>query len=104
METATIWAAAQPFEVAVGDLVEFKGGIPMTDFHSKTLDRTFPNILFLSSIRVVPGRTPARPAPAMPAPAGGMLSAHQPQGGAMANLATWRVTAPWAAALNLSSR
>ena len=83
METATIWAAAQPFEVAVGDLVEFKGGIPMTDFHSKTLDRTFPNILFLSSIRV-PGRTPAKPA-AMPAPAGGMLSAHQPQGGAMAN-------------------
>lgn len=45
-----IWAAAGKFEVAVGDRVTFPLETPMRDFHSKTLDRDFPEIYFVSFI------------------------------------------------------
>lgn len=52
-EEKEIWLAASAFEVAVGDRVEYMGGVPMRDFHVKALDRTFEEILFLSNIRKV---------------------------------------------------
>jgi hypothetical protein len=42
------WLAASPLEVQVGDEVEYDGAMLMRDFHSSTLDRTFPAILFVS--------------------------------------------------------
>ncbi|HUI28171.1 MAG TPA: hypothetical protein VL403_18980 [Candidatus Kryptonia bacterium] len=48
-----IWAAAPKFAVAVGDQVVVPDGIPMRDFHSKTLDRTFDVVYFVSGIQVV---------------------------------------------------
>ena len=45
-----IWAAATRFDVAVGDAVVVPLEMPMQDFHSETLDRTFPVVYFTSQI------------------------------------------------------
>lgn len=45
-----IWAAATRFDVAVGDSVIVPLEMPMQDFHSETLDRTFPVVYFTSQI------------------------------------------------------
>ena len=45
-----IWAAATRFDVAVGDAVIVPLEMPMQDFHSETLDRTFPVVYFTSQI------------------------------------------------------
>lgn len=42
----TIWAASSEVSVSVGQEVELIQGMPMKDFHSKTLNRTFPIIYF----------------------------------------------------------
>jgi hypothetical protein len=47
------WAASQPFKVAVGDMIEFSGGLPMESFTSKSLNRTFPLIYFAGAITKV---------------------------------------------------
>jgi len=47
-----IWAAAPEFQVKVGDKVTFAQGIPMKNYHSKTLDRTFEVVYFVSDISV----------------------------------------------------
>lgn len=52
-EEKKLWLASAPFEVAVGDQIEYAGGVPMSDFHAKALDRTFEEILFLTNIRKV---------------------------------------------------
>ena len=49
-----VWLAAA-IDAAVGDRIEYQGGVPMTAFHSETLNRTFDNILFVSAIRKVTG-------------------------------------------------
>ncbi|MFO0710200.1 MAG: hypothetical protein U0353_10195 [Sandaracinus sp.] len=49
------WVAAMEMPLAVGDQVVVEGGNEMVDFHSRTLDRTFPSILFAGSVRVVGG-------------------------------------------------
>ena len=46
-----LWLAATAFDAAVGDKIEYMGGVPMGDFYVKALDRTFDEILFLSNIR-----------------------------------------------------
>lgn len=51
--TGSVWAAANQMKVAVGDTVELIGGMPMQDFYSRTLDRTFDVILFVSSAAVM---------------------------------------------------
>ncbi len=51
-EGASTWVAAMEMEVAVGDQVVVEGGNEMVDFHSRSLDRTFPSITFASSVRV----------------------------------------------------
>jgi len=46
------WAAAPQFEVKVGDDVVVPEGMPMPDYHSKTLDRTFEMVYFVPSVLV----------------------------------------------------
>ncbi len=55
--TKKIWAAAPQFAVAVGDKVAVPDGMEMRDFYSKTLERTFDLVYFVSAIQVVGGRT-----------------------------------------------
>ncbi len=45
-----IWAAATRFDVAVGDTVVVPLEMPMQDFYSESLDRTFPVVYFTSRI------------------------------------------------------
>ncbi len=69
------WAAAPKFVVSVGDEVEISGIMKMAKFYSKTLDRTFDEILFVEKASVVskgPGRT------AQPAGSAGMASGMPP--------------------------
>jgi len=47
---AKVWAASAPFKVAVGDTIEFSGALPMENFASKSLNRTFPLIYFAGVI------------------------------------------------------
>ena len=42
------WIAANAFEVNAGDTIQYSGSMEMNDFHSKSLDRTFDSILFVS--------------------------------------------------------
>lgn len=63
-----IWAAAPQFAVKVGDDVVVPEGMPMPDYHSKTLDRTFDMVYFVPSILVgsaanLSGAMPASPLP-----------------------------------------
>lgn len=48
--TGDIWAAASQFKVAVGDQVVVPLNMPMQNFRSGTLKRTFPMIYFASHI------------------------------------------------------
>lgn len=48
-----IWAAAPQLTVAVGDRVIVPAGMPMRDFTSKTLNRTFDVVYFVPSIQVL---------------------------------------------------
>jgi len=45
-----IWAAAPQFAVAVGDEVTIPPGMPMANYHSKSLDRDFDVVYFVSAI------------------------------------------------------
>ena len=45
-----IWAAAPEFSVAVGDNVIVPDGMPMNNYHSKSLDRDFEVVYFVDSI------------------------------------------------------
>ena len=47
-----IWAAAPEFQVKVGDEVTVPKGMPMKNYHSKTLDRTFDVVYFAGNIVV----------------------------------------------------
>jgi hypothetical protein len=47
-----LWAAGPATKVKVGDSVETSPGFPMVNFHSTSLDRTFDEIRFVSTIQV----------------------------------------------------
>ena len=47
-----VWLAAPETEVSVGDQVAWPGGARMADFTSTTLNRTFPEILFVKKVSV----------------------------------------------------
>lgn len=49
----SVWLAASKMKVAKGDAVRYGGGAVMSDFHSKTLNRTFPTITFVDKVLVV---------------------------------------------------
>ncbi|MBI2877692.1 MAG: hypothetical protein HYY20_12505 [Candidatus Tectomicrobia bacterium] len=65
-EGKKLWAVGPKTPVAVGDKVEFRGGMPMPNYYSKTLDRTFDSILFVSELRVAGGEGAAQGATAGP--------------------------------------
>ena len=44
-----VWIASTPIQVSVGDAIRFSGEMVMNDFHSKELDRTFSEVLFVST-------------------------------------------------------
>ncbi len=44
------WIAAPTITVKKDDVVEFDSGMIMENFHSKTLDRTFPSIVFVNRV------------------------------------------------------
>jgi hypothetical protein len=79
---AEAWVAGPQTAVKLGDVVALQGNMPMRDFHSSTLDRTFAAIRFVSGMRVkdgpadcsgsVPPGHPPMPAPvATPSAAAG---------------------------------
>ena len=61
-----IWLATQQLPVSPGDEVEYLGGDLMQDFYSKSLDRTFDSIRFVSRLQVL-DRDNASTGQAMPA-------------------------------------
>ncbi len=62
----TFWAAAPQFAVKAGDDVVVPEGMPMPDYHSKTLDRTFDIVYFVPSV-MVGGEMAAAASAEMPA-------------------------------------
>jgi hypothetical protein len=46
----TLWLAATAVPAKKGDVIRFDDGMAMTNFHSKTLNRTFPSVLFVSRV------------------------------------------------------
>ncbi len=48
-----VWLAAPTMQVAIGDIVEYTGGVLMKDFQSKAMEKTFNYILFVSRISVL---------------------------------------------------
>ncbi len=47
------WLALPEIKVAVGDSIEFPETPPITNFQSKTLNKTFEKISFIPGIRIV---------------------------------------------------
>lgn len=45
-----LWAAGPKIAVTLGDKVSFDNSMPMTDYFSRTLDRTFERVYFTGSI------------------------------------------------------
>ncbi len=48
----TLWIAANAVPAKKGDVVRFDNGMVMTNFHSRTLNRTFPSVLFVNRLVV----------------------------------------------------
>lgn len=47
-----VWAAGPQVQVKVGDTVSLPRGMEMQNYHSNTLDRTFPSVWFVPAIHV----------------------------------------------------
>lgn len=71
-----IWAAATRFNVAVGDVVVVPLEMPMQDFHSDSLDRTFEVVYFTSQILPEGAAAAAGMPPGHPQVTGAMTSSH----------------------------
>ncbi len=66
------WAAAPKMDLAVGDQVDVAPGSEMKNFFSPSLNRTFPSIIFTSSVKITgKGAPPAKPSPSRPPEAKG---------------------------------
>lgn len=46
----TRWLAVTQMDAKAGDVVRYEDGMEMKNFHSKTLNRTFPSVLFIGHI------------------------------------------------------
>jgi len=46
----TVWLAANAVPAKKGDVIRFDDGMVMTNFHSKTLNRTFPSVTFVNRV------------------------------------------------------
>ncbi len=54
----SVWAAARQTPVSVGDELTISTEMPMPDFHSETLDRTFDLVYFVGGFGTDPGAVP----------------------------------------------
>lgn len=73
-----IWVSAPRFQVEVGDLVIVPEGMPMQNFESKELERTFETLYMVSGVQVMgAGSTPADSHGGM----AGMPEGHPPMSG-----------------------
>jgi len=88
-----VWAAAPRFAVAVGEEVAFSMAMPMRDFESETLKRSFDVVYFTGEIRKLGGAAaapsphaaaPAAKAPGAPAPSAAPLERIAPPAGGLA--------------------
>jgi len=52
----TVWIAGPTVAVKKGDIIRFGNGLAMTNFRSKTLNRTFPSISFVDNVVVTKER------------------------------------------------
>ncbi len=52
-EEGPLWLAGPEAEIAEGDVLTWQGGMVMRGFNSKSLDRTFDEILFVEALSVV---------------------------------------------------
>ncbi len=52
-DSGTRWIAASTIDVKKGDVIKFDQGSTMTNFNSKTLDRTFASITFVNRVTKV---------------------------------------------------
>jgi hypothetical protein len=68
--SAKLWAAAPALEVKVGDAVTVPAGMPMINFHSDTLKRTFDVVYFVPYVQKDGAPSPL---PAQHPPIGGMM-------------------------------
>ena len=87
LEEQDKWLAARTFAVSVGDKVQYSGGMEMNEFESKSLDRTFESIWFVSQASLAgdvgaasrgdkhPAATPPKMPVAVQAPAPGEITA-----------------------------
>jgi len=92
--TEKVWAAAPETAVKVGDQVAIPEGMPMQNFQSKALNRTFDVVYFVPGL-MVQGATPA--AAAMPPghpPTGGMPAAAPAVNGQSVSAGAPKVAAP----------
>lgn len=82
------WLASNPISVVKGVKVRFSNGAVMKDFHSKKLDRTFDEILFVSDIQAIgpDGTVVGGTAAAAAQPQGGEPAAANPAANPHANL------------------
>jgi hypothetical protein len=60
-EGAKVWAAGPQVPVKVGDMITLSAGMPMKNYHSKTLDRTFDVVYFVQAITVAGGEPAEAP-------------------------------------------
>ena len=61
------WAAAPEFQVEAGDVIAFERALPMKNFTSKTLNRTFELIYFINVVEVGGSRASEEKAMELPA-------------------------------------
>lgn len=54
--TGPVWAAAPEIKVQKGQTVTVAAGMPMVNFHSKTLNRTFDVVYFVPKVEVEAGK------------------------------------------------
>ena len=83
--TGTTWLAGNPVKVAVGDIVSWDVSTVMTNFHSKSLNRTFAEVIFVGGINTgevqTTGGLPASHPPTFsPPPAPAAAAASVPAG------------------------
>ena len=68
-----VWAAGPQIAVKKGDTVSLPAGMAMTNYHSNTLNRTFPLVYFVGAIQV--GGAPSAGMPAMSTEAADAMAA-----------------------------
>ncbi len=84
--TEKIWAAAPEFVVQVGDPVAVPEGMPMVNYHSKTLNRDFDLVYFVPAIMVGGASSPGMGEASSPGMGGAqpqMPEGHPPINGGM---------------------